>query len=58
MKRYTNKRRAEVDSYKVGNLVILSTKDLKYQIVGVRKLNSKPELSQLLFVQRLTKRTQ
>ena len=36
MKRYIDKRRAEVDDYKVGDLVMLSTKDLKYQIVGRR----------------------
>jgi len=31
MKRYTDRERGE---YQVGNLVLLSTKDLKYQIVG------------------------
>jgi len=36
MKKYTNKKRAEVDNYKVGDLVMLSTKDLKYQMVGRR----------------------
>jgi len=36
MKRYVDKRRVEVDNYKVGNLVMLSTKDLKYQIVRRR----------------------
>jgi len=36
MKRYTDKRRAEVDDYKVGDLVMLSTKDLEYQMVGRR----------------------
>ena len=36
MKKYTNRKRVEVDEYKVGDLVILSTKDLKYQIVGRR----------------------
>jgi len=36
MKRYIDKRRAEVDDYKVGDLVMLSTKNLKYQIVGRR----------------------
>jgi len=36
MKKYANKRRSEVDKYKVGDLVMLSTKDLKYQIVGKR----------------------
>jgi len=34
MKKYADKRKAEVDDYKVGDLVILSTKDLKYQMVG------------------------
>jgi len=36
MKKYVDKKRAEVNEYKVGDLVILSTKDLKYQIVGRR----------------------
>jgi len=36
MKKYTDRKRAEVDDYKVGNLVMLSTKDLKYQMVGRR----------------------
>jgi len=36
MKKYANRKRGEVDNYKVGNLVILSTKDLKYQMVGRR----------------------
>jgi len=30
MKKYTNRRRSEVDEYKVRDLVRLSTKDLKY----------------------------
>jgi len=30
MKKYTDRKRAEVDNYKVGDLVLLSTKDLKY----------------------------
>ena len=34
--KYANRKRAEVDDYKVGDLVMLSTKDLKYQIVGRR----------------------
>ena len=29
-------RRSEVDEYKVGDLVMLSTKDLRYQMVGKR----------------------
>jgi len=30
IKKYVDRKRAEVDKYKVGDLVILSTKDLKY----------------------------
>jgi len=33
MKRYTNRKRGEAEKYKVKDLVILSTKDLKYQMV-------------------------
>ena len=36
MKKYTDRKRAEVDEYKVGDLVMLSTKDLKYQMVEKR----------------------
>ena len=36
IKKYANKKRAEVNDYKVGDLVMLSTKDLKYQIVSRR----------------------
>jgi len=36
IKKYTDKKREEVDEYKVRGLVILSTKDLKYQIVERR----------------------
>ena len=36
IKKYTNRKRVEVDKYKVGDLVMLSTKDLKYQMVGRR----------------------
>jgi len=36
MKKYANRKRAKVDEYKVGDLVMLSTKDLKYQMVGRR----------------------
>ena len=36
MKRYTNRKKAEVDEYRVRDLVILSTKDLKSQMVGKR----------------------
>ena len=34
MKRYADRKRGEVEEYRVGNLVLLSTKDLKYQMVG------------------------
>jgi len=36
MKKYANRKRSKVDKYKVGDLVMLSTKDLKYQMVGRR----------------------
>jgi len=36
MKKYADRKQAEVDKYKVGDLVILNTKDLKYQIVRRR----------------------
>jgi len=36
IKKYADRKRAEVDEYKVEDLVILSTKDLKYQMVGRR----------------------
>jgi len=36
IKKYVNRKRGEVDDYKVGDLVMLSTKNLKYQIVGRR----------------------
>jgi len=36
MKKYTDRKRAEVDRYRVGDLVMLSTKCLKYQMVGRR----------------------
>ena len=36
IKKYANRKREEVDKYKVSNLVMLSTKDLKYQMVGRR----------------------
>jgi len=36
MKKYPDKKRAKVNEYKVGDLVMLSTKDLKYQMVGRR----------------------
>jgi len=36
MKKYMDRKRAEVNEYKVEDLVMLSTKDLKYQITGRR----------------------
>jgi len=36
IKKYTDRKRGEVDDYKVEDLVMLSTKDLKYQMVGRR----------------------
>jgi len=36
IKKYTNRKRAEVDEYKVEDLVMLSTKDLKYQMIERR----------------------
>jgi len=36
IKKYADRRRLEVDEYKVEDLVMLSTKDLKYQIFGRR----------------------
>jgi len=36
IKKYANRKRAEVNEYKVEDLVMLSTKDLKYQMVGRR----------------------
>jgi len=36
IKKYADRKRGEIDNYKVGDLVMLSTKDLKYQIVGRR----------------------
>jgi len=36
MKKYANKKRGKVNEYKVEDLVMLSTKDLKYQMVGRR----------------------
>jgi len=36
VKKYADRKRREVDEYKVGDLVMLSTKDLKYQMVGRR----------------------
>jgi len=36
MKKYTDRKRAKVNEYKVGDLVMLSTKDLKYQMARRR----------------------
>jgi len=36
MKKYTDRKREEANDYKVGDLVMLSTKDLKCQMVGRR----------------------
>jgi len=36
MKKYVDRKRTEVEEYKVGDLVMLSTRDLKYQMVGRR----------------------
>jgi len=36
MRKYADRKRSDIDEYKVGDLVMLSTKDLKYQIVGRR----------------------
>jgi len=36
MKKYADKKRLDIEEYKVGDLVMLSTKDLKYQMVGRR----------------------
>jgi len=36
MRKYADKKRSNIEEYKVGDLVMLSTKDLKYQMVGRR----------------------
>jgi len=36
IKKYANRKREEVDEYKVGDLVMLSIKDLRYQMIGRR----------------------
>ena len=36
MRKYANRKRLNIDKYKVKDLVMLSTKDLKYQMVGRR----------------------
>jgi len=34
MRRYVDRKRGEIEEYRVGDLVLLSTKDLKYQMIG------------------------
>ena len=34
IKRHADRERGEVEEYRIGDLVLLSTKDLKYQMVG------------------------
>jgi len=34
IKKYTNRKRSEVEEYRIGDWVLLSTKDLKYQMKG------------------------
>jgi len=36
MRKYADRKRSDIDEYKVGDLVMLSTKDLKYQMVRRR----------------------
>jgi len=36
MRKYADRKRLDIDEYKVGDLIMLSTKDLKYQMVGRR----------------------
>jgi len=36
IKKYADKKRSDIEEYKVGDLVMLSTKDLKYQMVRRR----------------------
>jgi len=36
MKKYADKKRSDIEEYKVGDLAMLSTKDLKYQMIGRR----------------------
>jgi len=42
MKKYTDRKRGKINEYKVGNLVMLNTKNLKYQMVG-RKIEKLTE---------------
>jgi hypothetical protein len=39
MKKYADERRGEVEEYKVGDMVLLSTKDLKWQMEGRQRKN-------------------
>jgi len=34
MKQYEDREREDIEEYRVGDLVLLSTKDLKYQMTG------------------------
>jgi len=36
MKKYADRHRGDAEEYRVGDIVLLSTKDLKYQMVGRR----------------------
>jgi len=36
IRKYADRKRGEVDEHKVGDLVMLSTKDLKYQMIETR----------------------
>jgi len=36
MRKYTDRKRSDVEEYKVEDLVMLNTKDLKYQMIGRR----------------------
>jgi len=36
MRKYADRKRSKVEEYKVGDWVLLSTKDLKYQMKGKR----------------------
>jgi len=47
MKKYANRKRLDVKECKVGDLVMLSTKDLKYQMVR-RRIEKLTEVCQLL----------
>ena len=39
MRKYADRKRSEVEEYRVGNWVLLSTKDLKYQMKGRRSVS-------------------